>query len=460
MLDKGIIEGLKKQINGDVVAPEELGYEENRAAFNLSVEQHPAVIVLPQDTGDISTAVQFAAQHNLGVAVQSTGHGVGRRPDDNMLIRTGRMTGVNVDAGNRTAYVESGAKWGQVLENTYENGLVPLLGSSPEVGVAGYTLGGGFGWLGRKYGLALDSVNYFDVVTADGQVRRASGSENQELFWAMRGGGGGFGVLAGMEIRLYPVETVYAGNLFYAPEDSREVFTRYREWIKDAPEELTSSMLIFNFPPKDFVPEMFRGKSFAIVRGCWCGEMTMGEQKLSYWREWKQPVHDFWGEIPFSKVGTISNDPEEPVPGFLTGAWMSDLGDDAIDTIIDFTLSKGGPPKLVFSEIRHAGGAVSRVDEHSNAYSNRASQLALSAVGLIPVPEARHALEAYLSTFLDDLGPHLTGKVYMNFLEGDWVEKRREDGFSADKLQRLGKIKAQYDPDNIFRFGFGIEPAG
>jgi hypothetical protein len=208
----------------------------------------------------------------------------------------------------------------------------------------------------------------------------------------------------------------------------------------------------------DMVPEIFRGKSFVIVRGCWCGELSDGEELLSYWREWKQPRHDFWGEIPFSQAATISNDPVDPMPSYFNGAWMSDLGDGAVTAIIDRTLPKGGPPALVFVEVRHAGGAVSRVDPDANAYSHRESELVLEIIGLTPTPEAFQKIEAYISAMLAELSPHLTGGVYMNFLEGDRVEKRVRDAYPPDKFQRLQQIKARYDPGNMFRFGFGIKP--
>jgi len=458
MLEKGKIENIKNQLRGSIFVPGEDGYDESRAAWNLTVDQHPEVIVVARDAADIAAAVSFASQNGLGVAAQSTGHGIGQPADGCLLVRTSDLTGVEVDVDSRSAYVESGARWGAVLEKAQAAGLAPLLGSSPEVGVAGYTLGGGFGWLGRKYGLALDSVNYFDAVTADGQVQRVSENENADLFWAMRGGGGGFALLAGMQIRLYPVETVYAGNLFYSSKDAKQVFTRYREWIRDAPDELTSAIVLMNYPPLDMVPEIFRGKSFVIVRGCWCGDPDQGEELLSYWRDWKQPVHDFWGEIPFSQAATISNDPVDPMPSYFSGAWMSDLEDGAVDIILERTLPRGGPPVLVFTEVRHAGGAVARVDADANAYSHRDSELVLEIIGLAPTPDAFQNIESYISGMMGELNPHLTGGVYMNFLEGDRVEKRVRDAYPPDKFQRLQQIKARYDPGNMFRFGFGIDP--
>lgn len=454
------IQNLRSSIQGSVYTPGEEGFDESRMAWNLSVNQNPALIVNAETADDMAAAVQFASQQNLGVAVQSTGHGVAHPANGCLLIRTFRMTGVQVDAKRRTAYVEAGAKWDKVLEKAQGVGLAPLLGSSPDVGVAGYTLGGGMGWLARKYGLAVDSVNSFDVITADGRQLHISDSEHSDLFWSMCGGGGSFAVLVGMEIQLYPVTKVYAGNLVYAPEDARQVVARYREWIKNLPDEMTSSIVLMNFPPMETVPEMFRGKSFVMVRGCWCGTLEEGEQLLNSWRDWKVPVHDFWGELPFSQAATISNDPVDPIPSFSNGAWMKDLDDRAVDTLIDYALPNGGPPALVFSEVRHAGGVISRVDSNANAYSNREALFNLNMIGVTPTTEAYNQVEAHTFKFLQALEPHLTGGVYMNFLGGENAVERTKAAYPSETFQRLREIKTKYDPGNMFQYGFGIEPLG
>ena len=454
------IQYLRSSIQGSVHTPGEEGFDESRMAWNLSVNQNPALIVNAETASDIAAAVQYAGQQNLGVAVQSTGHGIAYPANGCLLIRTSRMAEVQVDTERRTATVEAGAKWEKVLEKAEAVGLAPLLGSSPDVGVAGYTLGGGMGWLGRKYGLAVDSVNSMDVITADGRQLTISDGEHNDLFWSMRGGGGSFAVLAGMEIKLYPVTTVYAGNLVYAPEDARQVVARYREWIKDLPDEMTSSIVLMNFPPMETVPEMFRGKSFVMVRGCWCGALEEGEQLLSSWRDWKAPVHDFWGELPFNQAAVISNDPVDPVPSFSNGAWMKDLDDGAVETLIDYTFPAGGPPALVFSEVRHAGGAISRVDSNANAYSNREALFNLNMIGVTPTPEVYSRVEAYTDNFLQALEPHLTGGVYMNFLGGENAVERTKAAYPSETFKRLREIKTKYDPGNMFRYGFGIEPLG
>ena len=238
----------------------------------------------------------------MAVAVKATGHGVIREANDSLLIVTSELTDVRVNADAQTAWVSAGTKWGRVLEETQAVGLAPVLGSSPDVGAVSYTLGGGMGWLARKYGISADSVNQFELVTADGNLVHASAAENADLFWALRGGGGNFGVVTAMEIRLYPVTKVYGGNSFYPIEKAKEVYARYRNWIVNAPDELTSSVLIMNFPPFPQIPERLRGQSFVMVRGCYCGPLEQGKELLKYWRDWQSPINTL--QIPIQQTNS------------------------------------------------------------------------------------------------------------------------------------------------------------
>jgi len=449
----------RSRFQGDLVSPTDAGYDQARKAWNLTVDQRPALIATPQDAEDVIEAVRFAREQGLKIAVQSTGHGTVHPADGSLLILTSRLNQVRVNSEAHTAWVGSGQKWGGVLAEAQAYGLAPLLGSSPDVGVAGYTLGGGIGWLARKYGMASDSVISFELVTATGQIVRASQSENPDLFWALRGGGGSFGILVGMEIKLYPVASFYGGNLVYPVEWAPEVFRRYREWIVEAPDELTSSVLLMNFPPIPDVPEPLRGKSVVMVRGCYCGPGSEGERILRFWRDWRAPAIDDFISRPFSQIAEVSNDPVDPSPGLTTGLWMKDLSDDAIDSLIRFSGPGEGESPLVVTEVRHAGGAISRLDPQASAYSHRQEVHLLELVGGTPTPEAQAAFRAYISRFKEALEPHLTGGVYMNFLEwgeSGWLARQ---GFSPESYRRLQSIKAQYDPENLFSQGFDLSAA-
>ena len=449
---------LQECIQGQVITPVDPDYDEARKAWNLNVDQHPAVIVYAESAADVAETVRFSRSEGLGVAVQSTGHGNVRPADNCLLIITSRMRDIRVDIHSQTAWIQAGAKWGMVLEKTQPLGLAPLLGSSPDVSVMGYTLGGGMGWLARKYGLATDSVRYFEVVTAEGEIIRASHTENSDLFWGMRGGGGSLGIVTSMEVQLYPVTTVYGGNLFYPVSEAKEVFGRYRDWISSAPDELTSSIVIMNYPPIPELPEFLRGRSFAIVRGCYCGPIEEGQALLGYWRDWQAPIIDDFKAMPFSEVATISNDPVDPLPGSSSGAWLQELTDEVLDTLIRYGAPNESPPTYLMTEVRHAGGAIARVDPSANAYSHRDAPHSLQVVGITGTPEEYRHLQAYTQSLKRDLEPYMMG-LYMNWLEGEESRERIQDGFSPEAYRRLRQLKANYDPDNRFGFSFNIQPA-
>ena len=450
---------LQKRVQGSVLSPESPQYDQARMAWNLTVDQRPALIVFIESKDDVVEAVRFAAEAGLDIAVQATGHGVTRPANDCLLINTSRLNDVQVDAEAQTAWVEAGAKWKVVLEAAQEHGLAPLLGSSPDVGAVGYTLGGGMGWLARKFGLSADSVNAFEVVTADGRILPVNEDENSELFWALQGGGGSFGVITAMEIRLYPVTMVYAGNLIYPVEQAKAVLTRFRDWVESAPDELTSSVALMNLPPLPIVPEFLRGKSVIMFRGCYCGPVEEGEALVNTWREWQAPFMDMFQPIPFSAAASISNDPEDPVPGHTTGAWLRELSDEAIGILVRRATPVEGPSPLLFAEVRHAGGAVSRVDARANAFGNRDAVFSLQLTGMTPTPEANSHFVAFTDAVKEELKPAMHDGVYMNFLEGEEARLRVEDGFSVEDYRRLRHVKAKYDPDNRFAYSFNIPPA-
>lgn len=453
------LEKLQLQIRGTVLVPEDARYDEARKAWNLTIDQRPAVIVLANSAADVVAAVRFARAEGLGIAIQSTGHGIARPADDGLLIITSRMTNVRVDVQSRTAWVEAGVQWGMVLEKAQAVDLAPLLGSSPHVGVMGYTLGGGMGWLARKYGLAIDSVRHFEVVTADGLLRRVSQTENSDLFWALRGGGGNFGVVTGMEIQLYPVSTIFGGNLIFPADQAKAVYTLYREWIASAPEELTSSIALMNLPPLPQIPGLLRGKSVVMVRGAYAGPVEQGEALVKFWLERRTPIVNTFRAMPFAEVASISNDPIDPSPSFSTSVWLRELTDEAIDTLIQYGVNRNGSSPLVFAEIRHAGGAIARIDKQTNAYGNRDASLILQLVGVAPTSEALQKLRQYTSEVRRALQPNLTGGVYLNFTVAEEAREHTQKAYTPENYRRLTALKAKYDPDNLFRFSFDIPPA-
>lgn len=319
---------LRQQISGDVLTRDDSGYDQVRRGWDLTIDHHPALILVPHDAADIAAGVRFARESGLAVAVQSTGHGVLYPADDNLLIVTSRMASVQVDVEARTARVEAGVSWQQVLDAATPHGLAPLLGSSPHVGVVGYMLGGGISWLSRRYGFGADSLHSIDIVTPDGVLRHASPSENDDLFWALRGGGGNFGVVTAMEFDLYPVPVVYGGSLVYPEERAGDALRLYRDWIRTVPDELTSAIGVVRFPSLPRVPETFRGKTLVLVVAAFAGAAAEGEQWIRPWVDWKAPIHNAFREMPFSKIGSITNDPVDPVAEFGSSDMFNDLSDE------------------------------------------------------------------------------------------------------------------------------------
>jgi FAD/FMN-containing dehydrogenase len=293
IIDRSVLAVFRAGLRGTAYAPDEEGYEEGRQAFNLNAHQHPALVVMAAGAADVMASVRLARGEGLGVGVLATGHAVAAPCDGGVLINTSRMRGVRVDPEAQTARVEAGALWRDVIPESQVFGLAGLQGSSSGVSVVGYTMGGGFGWLGRKYGFNADGVREADVVTADGELLRVSAYEHPDLFWGLKGGGGNFGIVTSMEFALHPLATVYGGNLFYPMERAPEVLDLFGRWVETLPDEVTAAVTFLNIPPIPHIPEPLRGGSFVSVRGCYCGEPAeAGEELLRPWRDFGEPVVD------------------------------------------------------------------------------------------------------------------------------------------------------------------------
>jgi FAD/FMN-containing dehydrogenase len=448
------IQQLQQAISGSIVTPADADYEQTRLAWDLNFQHHPALILVANDPQDVMAGVRFARETGLGVTVQSTGHGMLYPADDNLLIITSRMTGVYVNAETRIARVEAGALWKHILEQSTPHGLAPLLGSSPHVGVVGYTLGRGIGWLSRRYGFAADSVRWIDVVTADGELRRASPTENSELFWGLRGGGGNFGIVTAIEFNLYPVATIYGGDMFYPGELAGEALRFFRDWVKSAPDELTSSIAMLKFPSLPQIPETLRGKVQVIVRAAYAGDAANGAALMQKWLDWKTPISNSFHEMPFAEIGTIQKDPVEPAAGYGSNEMLDEISDGLIDVIVQYMTDSTSP--LTFTELRHAGGAIEQVAPDANAIAHRDAQFYLNLAGLTPTPETYGAVKDYMPRYQAALHPYVKGGVYLNFMKGSDAQKRIHDAFPPEMFERLLALKAQVDPDNMFRYSYPL----
>src|SRR5919106_3258245 len=345
-------------LNGNILNPEDDGFDSGRQAWNLAVDQRPAAIAYANDADDVAAAVRLAAQRGLRVAVQGPGHGAAPMGalDGTLLLKTMRMTGLEVDPGARRARVEAGVLWGDVAVAAGEHGLVALHGSSPDVGVVGYSLGGGLSWLARRHGLACNRVVAAEIVTADGELRRVGPDEEPELFWALRGGGGSFGAVTAIEFELLPLTEVYAGWLVWNADAAGEVVHAFREWSPGAPREITASLRFLHLPPFPDVPEPLRDRPVIAFDGAYLGSEADAAELLRPLREAAPLVMDSFAVMPAAGLVRLHGDPEQPVPGMGDGSLLSELTPEAADAFVEVGGTGSGSPLLML-ELRQLGGA-------------------------------------------------------------------------------------------------------
>jgi hypothetical protein len=464
IIDGSTLEAFRAGLRGSAYAPGEEGYDEARKAWNLNAHQHPALVVMAAGPVDVITAVRLARDEGLGVGVMATGHGVASPCDGGVLINTSQMRGVRIDPAAPTARVEPGALWADVIPEAQVFGLAGLVGSSSGVSVVGYTMGGGFGWLGRKYGFNADSVREANVVTADGELLRVSAYEHPDLFWGLKGGGGNFGIVTSLEFTLYPLTTVYGGTLFYPLERTVEVLDLYARWVETLPDEMTTAVAFMNFPPLPELPEPLRGGSFILVRGCYCGDpVEAGEELLRPWREFGEPLVDTFGVMPYREMDMISMDPVDPLGFYSHVELLHELSPEAIDKLVEVAGVESDSP-LVMLELRQLGGALARPPADLSPIGRRDSKFIMVGLGINPTPEATpevaQRIQGHLARVAEEMRPYETGATYVNFLAlGDLTTERTRAAYSPEDWERLVELKDRYDPDNLFRFNRNIPPS-
>ena len=444
---------LREQLDGDVVAPGEAAWDEARLAWNLSVDQRPAAVVLAESAADVAATVVFAREAGLRVAPQGTGHGAAAIGDmsDTILLKTERMRGVTIDPETRTARVEAGVLWIEVVEEAAKHGLAALAGSSADVGVVGYTLGGGLSWLARKHGIGANKVTAIELVTASGDFVRTDWANEPDLFWALRGGGGNFGVVTAIEFELLPLTEVYAGILWFPVDRAAEILKAWRAWTDDLPEEMSSVGRILQFPPIPEIPEPVRGQSFVVVQAIWLGAQVEGEKLLEPLRA-LGPVMDTVAPTPIDELWRLHMDPEGPAPGTGDGGMLDDVDGHQIDLIVDSVV--GGP--LLSVEIRHLGGAVARRDSRNGAVDAFEAPYIWFGIGIAATPELKEAAEAAAARLRGVLEPWEAEHTYLNFAE---TRRKASSLFSSASYHRLRRIKAIVDPTELIRSNHPIPPA-
>ncbi len=442
------IEGFQAAFRGELIKPGDSGYEAARKIWNASIDRHPGVIARCSGVADVVAAVNFARENELLVAVRGGGHNVSGKAlcDDGIVIDLSGMRGIHVDAENHSARVQGGATLRDVDRETHVFGLAVPAGVISKTGIAGLTLGGGVGWLVRKYGLTCDNVLSFDIVTADGRPRVASAYENEDLFWALRGGGGNFGIVTSFEFRVHPVRTVLGGLVTYPRDRAVEVLQFYRDFTQSAPEELTAYAALVHTP--DGIPAV-------AVIACYCGDVAEGEQVFKSLRTFSSPIVDGIQIMPFPQMQTLL---DAAFPDGNHNYWKStflrELSDDAIAVLVEHANRATSPLSGV--TIEYYGGVASRVGVSETAFAQRQAQydVAILAQWVDPGESRRHV--GWARGLADSMRPFSSRAYFLNFL-GEEEEDTIKAAFGPN-YDRLTSIKKKYDPENFFCMNQNINP--
>jgi FAD/FMN-containing dehydrogenase len=430
----------------EVLKPESDGYAQNRGAFNVLLSQEPAAIVTPHSSADVVDAVGYAKAEGLRIGGQRTGHAAEPLGDlsDTLLVRTAAMNTVSIDPERRVARVGAGALWGDIVPQASEQGLAACHGSSPTVGIVGYSLGGGVGWYGREHGLQCNRVTAVELVDAEGTERRVDAASDPELFWALRGGGGDFGIVTALEFELLPISEVFGGALFFPIERASEVFHAWHEFTATAPDEVTSLVRVMNFPPLPEIPEPMRGNSFAIVEAvALLGEAEATEILAPLRR--MGPAMDTFAAQPPVGIVDLHMDPPEPSPYTGLGMLLGDLPGEGIDALLDAVGPDSGT-KLLSVEVRHNGGAMGQAGDDHGAMNALPGSFLLFGVNIIPEPAALAPSRQWLGAMSEAMRSWDAGR-YLNFSD------EAEDiavAFPPATVERLRAAKQKYDPENLF----------
>jgi len=453
------LEGLSAALRGRLVLPGQDGYDEARTIWNAMIDRRPGAVVRCAGAADVVRAVRFARDHGLMLSVRGGGHNIAGKAvsDGSLLIDLSPMKSVHVDPAARIARCEPGVTLGEFDHETQAFGLATPLGINSTTGVAGLTLGGGFGWTSRKLGMSIDNLVSVDIVTADGTLRHASERENADLFWAVRGGGGNFGIVTSFAFRLHPVgPEVLSGLIFYPQAKAPELLPRYRRIVAEAPDELTCWVVLRKAPPLPFLPEEVHGTDVLIFAACYVGDMAAGEKAVAPLRALGEPIADVIGPHPFAGWQAAFD------PLLTPGArnyWKShdfvELSNGAIDAMLAYSGRLPSPECEIF--IGHLGAAVNRVAADATAYPHREANFVMNAHTRWQDAAQDKECVQWARDLFEATKPFATGGVYVNFLTDD--EADRLPGAYGANLERLKAVKAKYDPENLFQVNQNIAPA-
>jgi FAD/FMN-containing dehydrogenase len=452
------VQAFREGLRGELLLPEDAGYDAARKVWNGRIDRRPALIARCTGVDDVIRAVNFARDHRLLVAVRGGGHNVAGNGvcDGGIVIDVSPMKQIQVDPVARTARAGAGLTWGEFDQATQAHGLAVTGGHVSSTGIAGLTLGGGIGWLMRKHGLTCDNLLSAEVVTAEGRCVTAGATENPDLFWGLRGGGGNFGVVTSFTYQLHPISTVLAGMLFYPASQARALLRFYRDYVTTIPHALTSFMGFVTAPSAPFLPQHLHGTPMFVFVGCYAGEIEAGEAALRPLREFATPAVDLIRPVPYTSLQTML-DPS--APHGLQNYWKSGDLDRLSDEVIDILVAGAAtvPSPLSLIAVMHLGGAVSRVAEGETAVSRRHVPFMVNLLSAWPDPADSAGNLQWTRKLWARLQPLTQSGVYVNFL-GDEGEERVRAAYGATIYDRLVKLKNRYDPHNLFRVNQNIRP--
>ncbi|MEV6607622.1 FAD-binding oxidoreductase [Kutzneria sp. NPDC051319] len=443
-------------VAGLVVLPGDERYDNERAVFNLNHELTPAVIVVAENAADVQAAVAFAAARHRPVLVKTTGHQMVGTARGAVVIATHRMNAVVIDPVGHTARVGAGALWGEVVAAAAKDGLAPLNGSNPTVGVSGYTLGGGLSpTLGRAHGYAADHVRSLEVVTADGELRHVHATSEPELFWALRGGKGNFGVVTALEFDLFPVPRIYGGGLYFAGDRMADVLRAWTAWLPDTPETMVSSFAALRLPPLPELPEPLRGVFAVTVRFAFSGPAEDGEQSIAQLRAIAPTIMDTVRDMPYSEVASIHDEPTEPLPYYERGIMLREFPEQAQDKLVEL-VGPGSDTTMWIAELRALGGAWDREPAVPNAVATRGLPYSLLGVEVGPLDE-QPRLKQSIGALLDGMAPWQGDRRLVNNLAPEEAVDAAAI-YGPERYARLVAVKKAYDPTNMFRINHNVSP--
>lgn len=449
------VAALRDRVGGALVLPDEPSYAEAARGWNLAVAPAPALVVRAASEGHVRDAVRCASQAGLTVSVMATGHGLAAGCHGGLLISTGRLRGVRVDAATGTATVAAGARWSDLMAAAEPHGLTGLPGSSPDVGVVGYSLGGGLGWLARRYGLAAHDIVSARVVTADGDVVTASEHQHQDLLRGLRGGAAvGLGVVTSLRLRLHRLPRVYSGSIVYPLDRMADVLASFRAWAPGTPAAFTGAVAVTSYPPSAPVPPALRGARRVVVRGAFCGEPDAGSRLLDQIRAAVGPaLLDTFTSRPPSDLAAVSTDPAGPLAFLQRAELLPDITQEVIAALVEH-VGPGAQSPLAMVELRLLGGALSDRADALSPMAHTRARYTLNALGPVPTPPARQAVRAALDRLFAAVADSTTGETYLNFLNGDDATPQRvRAAYTRDDWAELARLQDRYDPGRTFRSG-------